>query len=113
MEVQYEAVSLDFAGITVGAAITLLYLDQPSLQHETGLDGFEDAANRVWKWGSQARVAGGGDSIVGRVKEEIGRVTGNDDLASEGVLDQAAGAVKDAAGQLGHAAGQTIHDLNR
>ena len=102
-----------FAGITVGAAITLLYLDQPSLQHETGLDGFEDAANKVWKWGSKARAAGGGDNIVGRVKEGIGRVTGNDDLASEGVLDQAAGAVKDAAGQLGHTAGKTIHDLNR
>jgi uncharacterized protein YjbJ (UPF0337 family) len=102
-----------FAGITVGAAITLLYFYQPSLQHETNLDSFEDAANRVWKWGSKARAAGGKDSIVGRVKEGIGRVTGNDDLAGEGVVDQAAGAVKDAAGQFGHAAGKTIHDLNQ
>jgi uncharacterized protein YjbJ (UPF0337 family) len=43
----------------------------------------------------------------------VGTATGNDDLAGEGVLDQAAGKVKDAAGQLGHAVGETIHDLNR
>jgi uncharacterized protein YjbJ (UPF0337 family) len=102
-----------FATVTIGAAITLLYFYQPSLQHETGVDGFEDAANKVWKWGSKARVAGSGDSILGRVKEGIGRVTGNNGLASEGVFDQAAGEVKDAAGQLGHTAGKTIHDLNQ
>jgi uncharacterized protein YjbJ (UPF0337 family) len=101
-----------FAGLTVGVAITLLYFYEPSLQHETGYDGVEDAANQAWKWGSKTRIAGGGGNIVGRAKEGIGHVTGNDDLASEGVLDQAVGTAKDAAGRLGHAVGKTIHDFN-
>jgi uncharacterized protein YjbJ (UPF0337 family) len=100
-------------GIGVGAAIAFLLFYEPPLQHETGYDGVEDAANKAWRWGTRKRFGAGADSIVGRVKEGIGRVTGDEDLADEGVLDQAAGAVKDTAGRWGHAVGQTIHDLNR
>jgi len=57
-----------FAGLTVGVAVTLLYFYEPSLQNETGYDGVEDAANEAWRWGSKTRIAGGGDSVVGRVK---------------------------------------------
>jgi uncharacterized protein YjbJ (UPF0337 family) len=101
------------AGVGVGAAATLLYFYEPSLQHETGYDGVEDAANQAWKWGSKTRVSGGGERLVGKLKEGVGRVIGSDDLAGEGVLDQARGTVKNAAGQLGHAVGRSIHDLNR
>jgi uncharacterized protein YjbJ (UPF0337 family) len=100
------------AGVGVGAAVTFLLLYDPWLQHDTGYDGVEGAANRAWAWGTKKRFSGGTDAVVGSVKEAVGRATGNDDLAGKGVLDQAAGTVKDAAGQLGHAFGQTIHDLN-
>jgi uncharacterized protein YjbJ (UPF0337 family) len=54
-----------------------------------------------------------GSTVAGKVKQGVGRVLGDDDLAGEGVLDQAVGAVKDTAGDVAQAAGQTIHDLNR
>jgi uncharacterized protein YjbJ (UPF0337 family) len=101
------------AGVGVGAALTFLLFYEPSLQHDTGHDGVEGVADHARAWGTKKRFSGGTDSVVGKVKEAVGRATGDDDLAGEGVLDQAAGTVKDAAGQLGHAVGQTIHDLNR
>jgi uncharacterized protein YjbJ (UPF0337 family) len=101
------------AGVGVGAALTLLLFYQPSSQLETGYDSIEDAANTAWRWGTKKRVGAGADTIVGRVKEGIGRVTGDDDLAGEGIADQAVGAVKDTAGKWGHAIGETLHDLNR
>jgi uncharacterized protein YjbJ (UPF0337 family) len=101
------------SGVGVGAALTFLLFYDPSLQHDTGYDGAEGAADHARAWGTKKRFSGGTDSVVGKVKEAVGRATGDNDLAGEGVLDQAAGTVKDAAGQLGHAVGQTIHDLNR
>lgn len=83
------------------------------MQNETGYDDIENAASRAWSWGTKKRFGAGADRIVGRVKEGIGQVTGDDDLAVEGRLDQAVGAVKDTAGRIGHAVGETIHDLNR
>ena len=102
-----------FGGLTIGAAIAIVLLYEPDQQHETGSDNIEDAANQAWRWGTKRRFGGAADSVVGRVKEGIGRVTGDDDLTDEGVLNQAAGAVKDTAGRWGHAVGETIHDLNR
>jgi uncharacterized protein YjbJ (UPF0337 family) len=101
------------AGLGLGLAVTYLLFIEPSSQTETGYDDIEDAARKTWSWGTRKRFGGRGDSIVGRIKEGIGRATGDDDLAGEGVLDEAAGAVKDTAGRLGHGVGQTIHDLNR
>ena len=101
------------AGTAVGAAVAFLLFYEPSAQHDTGYDSVEDAANRAWRWGTKRRFGAAADTLAGRVKEGVGRVTGDDDLTGEGVLDQAAGAVKDTAGKWGHAVGQTIHDLNR
>jgi len=101
------------ASVGVGAAVTFLLFYEPSSQLETGYDSVEDAANKVWRWGTKKRFGAGADSVVGRAKEGVGRVTGDDDLASDGLVDQAVGAVEDTAGKLGHAVGQTIHDLNR
>ena len=109
-----RASHLLLAGLGVGATIlTYALLYEPKLQRETGLDGVEDAANRAWRWGTKKRFGAEADTIVGRVKEGIGRVTGDDDLAGEGVADQTVGAVKDMAGKWGHAVGETMHDLNR
>jgi hypothetical protein len=39
--------------------------------------------------------------------------TGNEELAEEGALDQATGAVQGTAGRAAHAVVDTIHELNR
>jgi len=52
-------------------------------------------------------------SFAGAIKEGVGRLTGDDQMADEGAADRVVGNVEDAAGQLGHAVGETIHDLNR
>jgi uncharacterized protein YjbJ (UPF0337 family) len=101
------------AGIGVGAVLAYVVLSEPSPQSDTGRDSVENAADRTWRWGSKARLSGVGSGIVGKAKEGLGRAFGDDDLAGEGVVDQAAGAVKDTAGQVAHAVGETIHDLNR
>jgi len=99
------------AGAVAAAAYILLNNLGP--QADTGFDSVEDAAYRTAHWGSKNRLAGSGRNFAGRVKEGIGNLAGNPDLADEGVFDQVAGSVKDAAGTVAQAAGQTIHDLNR
>jgi uncharacterized protein YjbJ (UPF0337 family) len=47
------------------------------------------------------------------VKEGLGNLTGNPDLADEGIGDQVAGSVREGVGKVAQAAGQTLHDLNR
>lgn len=78
----------------------------------TGYDAVDSAANRTAAWGDKQRIAGAGSSVVGKVKEGFGRLTGNDNLAAEGTADQAAGSLRDAAGNVANAAGQTLKDLN-
>jgi uncharacterized protein YjbJ (UPF0337 family) len=108
-----RASNLLLAGIGVGAILTYALFYEPTLQRETGFDEVEDAANKAWRWGTKKRFGAGADTLAGRVKEGIGRVVGNDDLASEGMAEQAVGVAKDTAGRLSHAVGDTIHDLNR
>lgn len=43
---------------------------------------------------SKDRISGTFDETKGKVKETVGRETGNDDLQNEGLVDQASGAVK-------------------
>jgi uncharacterized protein YjbJ (UPF0337 family) len=101
------------AGVGIGAGVTILLLNQQQSKYATGYDSVEDAAHKTFGWGTRQRVQGNGRSFVGAVKEGIGRVTVNADLADEGMAERAVGTAKDAAGKLGHAVGKTIHDLNR
>jgi uncharacterized protein YjbJ (UPF0337 family) len=101
------------AGVGVGSVLTYLILHGSSPQAETGWDSVENAANRAGDWGTKTKLSAVGDSVAGKLKYGLGRVVGDDDLAGEGSLDKAAGAVKGAVGDLAQAAGQTIHDLNR
>ncbi|SNS25913.1 Uncharacterized conserved protein YjbJ, UPF0337 family [Granulicella rosea] len=101
------------AGGALAAAVYLLVNGITAPQYATGADSVEDAAHKTFGWGSKQRATGLGTNVVGKVKEGFGRVTGDQDLADEGVADQAIGTIKDAAGQLAHAAGETLHDLNR
>ena len=99
------------AGVGVGAAIIFFVLFEPSEQYEGENDGLENVAIQAKTWGTKKRFGAGANRIVGRVKEGIGRISGDEDLASSGALDQAIGAVKDTAGRVGQAVGETIHDL--
>jgi uncharacterized protein YjbJ (UPF0337 family) len=101
------------AGVGIGAAVAYVLLNEPSPQTSTGWDSVENTADRTWRWGSKSRFSGAGTKAAGALKEGIGRVLGDPDLADEGVADQAVGTVKSAAGTLAHAVGDTIHDLNR
>jgi uncharacterized protein YjbJ (UPF0337 family) len=99
-------------GIGVGLAVYLI-ANAPGPQYATGSDNLEDAARNAAGWGTKQRATGFGGNVVGRVKEGLGNLTGNADLADEGLGDQIEGNVREGAGKFAQAAGQTLHDLNR
>jgi uncharacterized protein YjbJ (UPF0337 family) len=100
-------------GIGVGAAITYMLFNEPQPEYDTAYDGFTDVARKTFSWGAKKQAEGKVSSFAGAVKQGVGNLTNNPDLADEGAADRVAGKVKDAAGQLGQAVGQTIHDLNK
>jgi uncharacterized protein YjbJ (UPF0337 family) len=100
-------------GVGIGAVITAVFFSEPEAEYATGYDSVEDAARKTFGWGTKTRVKGSVQSAKGAVKEGVGRIIGDDQMASEGSAERAVGNIKDAAGTLGHAIGETIHDLNR
>ena len=106
--------TLPWVVAAVGTAVATYYLmNQPGLQHATGSDSVEGAADKTSLWGSKQRIKGAGSSLMGKVKHGLGRATGNDSLAGKGLVDQAAGSISDAVGATAQAAGRTLHDFNR
>ncbi len=101
------------AGVTLGAAAVFVFGNSPQPAYATGDPDVEKAARKTSVWGTKKRIGGTGDSLVGKAKEGIGNLTGDDQLAGEGLANQAVGTVKDAAGQVAHAVSDTIRDLNR
>lgn len=101
------------AGVTLGAAIAFVLGNAPQPAYATGDPDAEDAARKTSAWGTGKRIGGTGDSLVGQAKQGLGKVTGNDKLQGEGVVDEAVGTVKDAAGQAAHAVSDTIRDFNK
>jgi uncharacterized protein YjbJ (UPF0337 family) len=95
------------------AAAAYVIINTPGPEYATGSDTLEGAARDTSRWGSKNRLTGSGTNLVGKLKEGFGNVTGDPDLADEGVFDQVAGSVKNAAGSVAQAAGQTLHDFNR
>lgn len=98
------------AGIGIGMVI---YLIANAPEYATGSDTLEAAAHSAAGWGTRQRVTGAGADILGRVKEGLGDLAGNPDLANEGTGDRVAGQIKEGVGEFAQAAGQTLHDLNR
>lgn len=47
--------------------------------------------------GAEDKIKAAAEKVAGKVKETVGTVTGNDDLAAEGKAEQAKGHVRDAA----------------
>jgi len=107
-----KALTWVMAGVGAGIAAYII-LNQPGPRYATGDEDVEYAANRTALWGSKQRLSGTGRGIAGRIKEGVGRITGDDQLADEGMVDQVAGVVKDAAGGAAQAMGETVHELNR
>lgn len=101
------------AGVGIGVAVTLVLFNESQPDYAAGYDGVEGAARKSFGWGAKKQAEGKVGSFAGAVKEGVGKLTGNEDLADEGTADRVVGDVKDAAGHLGQAVGQTIHDLNR
>lgn len=100
------------AGVSAGL-LYYVFKNPPSTSYAGGSPSADDAADNVGSWGTKQRLKGTGGGALGKVKEGFGRATGDDELAGEGMVDQAVGTVKDAAGQAAHAVEGTIHDLNR
>jgi uncharacterized protein YjbJ (UPF0337 family) len=102
------------AGVGIGVGVTLLMkLNEPEPDYATGSEGVERAAAKSFGWGTRKRAEGKVGSVVGAVKEGVGRFTGDTKMEGEGAVERAAGEVKEAAGEVGQAVGQTIHDLNQ
>jgi uncharacterized protein YjbJ (UPF0337 family) len=100
-------------GIGIGAVVVHVLYHESEPAYARGYSSVEDAAHTTFDWGTKQRVTGKGESIVGKVKEGLGRVTGDSTLADDGATDSLIGDAKNAAGKLGHAVGETIHDLNK
>jgi uncharacterized protein YjbJ (UPF0337 family) len=101
------------AGVGIGVGVTILLFNDAEPNYATGYDGVESAARKTFGWGTKQRAQGKVGAFAGAIKEGVGRITGDDQMAGEGATDQVVGNVKDAAGHLGHAVAETIHDLNR
>jgi uncharacterized protein YjbJ (UPF0337 family) len=101
------------AGTAIGAGIAMLVLLDHETEYDTGYDSVEGAARRTFGWGARQSAEGKVGSVVGRVKEGVGRFTEDPDLAAKGTVEKVAGEVKDKAGEVGRAVGETIHDLNK
>jgi uncharacterized protein YjbJ (UPF0337 family) len=105
-----------FFWVLAGASFAVaayIILNQPGPEYGTGSDDVEFAARRATSWGSKQRLSGAGAGLGGKLKEGFGQVTGDDELASEGVADQVVGAIKDTAGKAAQVAGETLHEVNR
>ena len=98
------------AAAGIGVAVYVI-ANAPSIQPASG--DVEDAASKVGVWGTKQRVTGTGGGLVGNLKEGAGKLTGDKEMQGEGLVDQAAGAVKDTAGKAAHAVSDALHDLNR
>lgn len=101
------------AGVGVGIAATVLLFNSSEPEYATGYDGVEGAARKSFGWGAKKQAEGKIGSVAGAIKQGVGHLTGDQQMADEGAGDRIAGNVKDAAGRVGQAVGQTIHDLNR
>ncbi|MHB1795060.1 MAG: CsbD family protein [Acidobacteriaceae bacterium] len=99
--------------LALGIVATYIILDRRACRYAAEYNELDEAADRTDLWGSRQRIAGTGRDLLGRVKEGIGRITGNDDLAGRGVVDQIAGAMQNATGKAANAASDTIRDFNR
>ncbi|HVC90779.1 MAG TPA: CsbD family protein [Acidobacteriaceae bacterium] len=99
--------------LALSVVAAYLILDHRAARYAAEYDDLEAAAIRTADWGSKQRITGKGRSLLGRLKEGLGRLTGDQDLAERGVVDQIAGAAQETSGRAAHIVSDAIHDLNR
>jgi uncharacterized protein YjbJ (UPF0337 family) len=100
------------AGIGAGLVVYLI-ANAPEPGYATSSDNLAEAARNTFGWGMKQRARGVGRNIAGRVKEGVGNLTGDANLADSGAADQVEGNIREGVGTVAEAAGQTLHDLNR
>jgi uncharacterized protein YjbJ (UPF0337 family) len=100
------------AGIGIGFVVYLI-ANAPGPEYATGSDNVAEAAYNTFGWGVKQRATGFGSNVAGRIKEGLGNLTGDAELADSGLADQVEGNVREGVGRVAQAAGQTLHDLNR
>jgi uncharacterized protein YjbJ (UPF0337 family) len=100
------------AAAALGFAAYVVF-NRSAMEYATGPGDAGEAGRKAFRWGTKQRASGVGGQLSGRLKEGIGRITGDDNLAGEGIADQATGLAKDAAGSVAQTVGQTIHEFNR
>ncbi len=74
-------------------------------------DGLDDLSDDVSNWGTKNRVKGTGGVLGGKLKQGFGKLTDDEDLQGEGVVDEGVGRVKDIAGQAAHAVSDAVAGL--
>lgn len=99
--------------LALSVVAAYLILDHRAARYAAEYDDLEATAIRTADWGSKQRITGTGRSLLGKFKEGLGRLTGDEELAERGVVDQIAGAAQDTSGRAAHAVSEAIHDLNR
>lgn len=99
----------------LGATAYVLFSEQlgTAPRYAVDRDGLDEFGQKVGSWGTKSRVTGTGSQLGGKLKQGFGKVTGDDQLQSEGYADEVVGKVKDTAGKAAHAVSDTIADLNR
>lgn len=99
--------------LALGIVGAYIFLDRRAVRYAAEYNELKSAADRTDLWGSKQRIAGTGRDLLGKMKEGVSRLSGNQDLADQGVADQIAGGVQNAAGKAANAASDTIRELNR
>ncbi len=91
----------------LGVAGYLFFTDSLGTQGGSG-DELDEFGERVGNWGTKNRVTGTGGQLGGKLKQGVGKLTGDEKLQGEGALDEGVGTVKDAAGKAAHAVKDAI-----
>ena len=112
------------AGASLGIGAYILLNGSNEYTYNTRADGLDTGSDELTRgarrfsrkaegWGTGQRVSGTAGQIGGRIKEGIGRLTGDPDTEATGVADQIVGTVKDTAGRAAHAVSDTVDDFTR
>ena len=98
-------------GATLAVAVYVVMSQQ--LGVAAPVDGVDEAGNNVGAWGTKQRAFGLGGQAKGKVEQFASNVTGDSDMANQGVWDEAKCAFKYAVCKAAQAVGSTIHELNK
>jgi uncharacterized protein YjbJ (UPF0337 family) len=97
-------------GLTCLGVTAYVFLSETASERYVPADSFDEFGERAGTWGTKKRVTGTGGVLGGKLKQGFGKVTGDEKLQGEGLVDEGVGRVKDAAGQVAHAVSDAIAD---